>query len=665
MFAALALEREPLHLHDVPALVSSWFQDWGGFAAFALVVWALVYAVRRRRMVHGDKFPSWASLLFVLALGVSMVAYLILAVLKLPEILHALATVFGDEPQTSPGTTRPGTDALFLTIGGAAALLAVTLPLLVDLLQLRLSWRRIWALARLSFKEAVRRKVLWAFSALLLVFLFGSWFLPYDELKPEDQVRNYVTVIYWAMTPLLLFVASLIAAFSIPTDIKQQTIHTILTKPVERFEIVLGRFLGYTLLMTLVLFFMTGFSLVYVARGVSPEAAYESFKARVPLYGDLLFEGTESEKRGGNVGKEWDYRGYISGKQSGQMQGGQAMPIQYAIWSFHEAPKVLAERGKARCEFNFDIYRTTKGLENKGVFCAFTFETARWEGNHAAWKKDRDSLLEEEKLKKEPKTERQIDDLLAEKYGYYEVPSPTEVVNNHTKFVEVPSGLFRNAGQATAGPLLKGQQAGGESHAPLRVRVQCISDTQFLGMAKYDLYWRLDDPDSGAEPWLFASNFFKGAVGLWLRLCLVIGVAVALSTYLTGVISWLITMSLYLFGLIRDFTHELATGTNLGGGPAEAALRLVQRENPLAEMDKTATVQLATSSDHVFRFFLRRIMNIIPDVDRFDFADRVREGINISGVHDLLPSLVLLVLYVVPFALLAYYLIKWREVATS
>src|SRR5205807_3484692 len=165
-------------------------------------------------------------------------AYLILAVLKLPEILHALATVFGDEPQTAPGTTRPGTDALFLTIGGAAALLAVTLPLLVDLLQLRLSWRRIWALARLSFKEAVRRKVLWAFSAILLVFLFGSWFLPYDELKPEDQVRNYVTVIYWAMTPLLLFVASLIAAFSIPTDIKQQTIHTILTKPVERFEII-------------------------------------------------------------------------------------------------------------------------------------------------------------------------------------------------------------------------------------------------------------------------------------------------------------------------------------------------------------------------------------------------------------------------------------------
>src|SRR5437764_257678 len=102
MFAALALEREPLHLHDVPALVFSWFQDWGGFAAFALVVWAIVYAIRRRRMVSRDKFPSWASLLFVVALGVSAVAYLILAVLKLPEILAGFATMFGDESQAPP-----------------------------------------------------------------------------------------------------------------------------------------------------------------------------------------------------------------------------------------------------------------------------------------------------------------------------------------------------------------------------------------------------------------------------------------------------------------------------------------------------------------------------------------------------------------------------------
>ena len=49
--------------------------------------------------------------------------------------------------------------------------------------------------------EALRSRVLWGFSSLLLVFLFASWFLPY---KPENQVRNYVGVVFFAMTVLLL-----------------------------------------------------------------------------------------------------------------------------------------------------------------------------------------------------------------------------------------------------------------------------------------------------------------------------------------------------------------------------------------------------------------------------------------------------------------------------
>ena len=76
--------------------------------------------------------------------------------------------------------------------------------------------------------------------------------------KPESQLQSYVEIVFRTMTPLLLVSAAGMASLSIPTDIKQQTIHTILTKPVERFEIILGRFLGYTMLMTLVLFFMSG-----------------------------------------------------------------------------------------------------------------------------------------------------------------------------------------------------------------------------------------------------------------------------------------------------------------------------------------------------------------------------------------------------------------------
>ena len=59
-------------------------------------------------------------------------------------------------------------------------------------------------------------------------------------------------------------------------------------------KLLLGRFLGYTGLMTLVLVVMTVISLLYLLREIDPEAKRESVHARVPLYGDVLvFPGTK------------------------------------------------------------------------------------------------------------------------------------------------------------------------------------------------------------------------------------------------------------------------------------------------------------------------------------------------------------------------------------
>ena len=114
---------------------------------------------------------------------------------------------------------------------------------------------------------------------------------------------------------LFLLVASLLAAFSLPADMRNQTIHTIVTKPVERFEILLGRFLGYGFLMSLVLAVITAVGLLYLIREIDPDAQFESMRARVPVYGDnLYFRGKEGlSDTGINVGREWGYRNYIAG----------------------------------------------------------------------------------------------------------------------------------------------------------------------------------------------------------------------------------------------------------------------------------------------------------------------------------------------------------------
>src|SRR5262249_50752670 len=184
-------------------------------------------------------------------------------------------------------------------------------------------------------------------------------------------------------------------------------------KPVERFEVVAGRFLGYTALMTVVLLVMTGVSVLYVLRGVAPEAAEESLKAREPLYGELSFENTARPDRGDLVGREWEYRSYITAPAPGQKP-------QMAVWKFAALPRAVADRDVVRCEVTFDVYRTTKGEEDKRISCSFVFQTWRFEQGGVSvtqYQALRRERLAAERLRPNPKSDLEIDNELAEKYG--------------------------------------------------------------------------------------------------------------------------------------------------------------------------------------------------------------------------------------------------------
>jgi ABC-type transport system involved in multi-copper enzyme maturation permease subunit len=654
MFATLVIERDPLQWSDLPAMLTVWLQDAGGFAAVLLVIWLLYTLLARPSGPPGGGLGGPGKKLFNLALLVGAVAYVIGGGLKILALQQ--------QTEGAPPASYDTPANVLLAVAGGCALFAVLLPFLHDVSRLRA--RRIWALARLSFKEAVRRRILWVFSALLVVFLFGSWFL---ESKPEDQVRTYVQVIYYAMTPLLLVTAGLLASFSLPADIKNQTIHTIVTKPVERFEIILGRFLGYTMLMTLVLLVMTALSLVYMFRQFDKEAE-ESLRARVPVRGDLHFEGTQQGFKGDSVGREWEYRRYIA--------GGPGSPHR-AVWNFRDLPRGLGDRkDNILCEFTFDIFRTSKGRpedEGKGVLASLMFHTWQWNPADASalesYRKELDQMRSRPNVESElaqkyadyaknltgrpDRIELLIKHDLALKYGYYEVRSK-QIYDYHTSSLNVPPGLFKKAFEGEdkrpADPTKPGAKV-----APVAVRVKCESPSQYLGMAKYDLYLL----DSESQFWL---NFFKGAAGLWLRMCVVIGLAVMLSTYLSGVIAFLTTMLVYLLGFFRDFINELAENKSPGGGPMESLVRLITKENLVTPLDASPGANLAQGSDVGFRFLFRVLLNILPDVDRFDWTNHVAEGFNIS-TETMVLTLLVLIGYLIPCGLLAYYLMKTREVA--
>jgi hypothetical protein len=245
-------------------------------------------------------------------------------------------------------------------------------------------------------------------------------------------------------------------------------------------------------------------------------------------------------------------------------------------------------------------------------------------------------------------------DELAERFGFYEYRSK-EVVDYHTFQIMVPAGLFR-AAVAGDPPRIDLQGRGTVSAPRMQVFVKCESRTQYLGVAKRDLYLLARDGS-------FALNFFKGVFGLWLRLVMVIVVAVACSTYLSGVVSLLMVVFLYGTGMFQDFIQELAEGTSIGGGPAESMLRLIQNQNLIAPLPDTAGTAAASYIDVVNQWILRRVINIIPDVDQFNWSNYVAAGFNVPGTDMVLNTLIL-VGYLLPWAVLAYYLMKSREVAT-
>ena len=84
-------------------------------------------------------------------------------------------------------------------------------------------------------------------------------------------------------------------------------------------------------------------------------------------------------------------------------------------------------------------------------------------------------------------------DELAEKFGFYEYNSK-EVVDYHTFNIIVPGGLFRAAAK---------DRPPSVEQPRMLVVVKCESRTQFLGVAKNDLYLL-----AGDQP--FAANFLKG-----------------------------------------------------------------------------------------------------------------------------------------------------------
>jgi hypothetical protein len=193
--------------------------------------------------------------------------------------------------------------------------------------------------------------------------------------------------------------------------------------------------------------------------------------------------------------------------------------------------------------------------------------------------------------------------------------------------------------------------------------VTCKESTQYVGMARYDFYFRQDDARAGAQPVRFAVNFFLASFALWLRLLLVISVTLVLSTELSTVISLLMGMVLMMLAHVQEFVRELVEGKSAGGGPLENIKRLIDNSVAAKPLEDTALNTLIQQSDKVVREVLGALARFLPEVDRLSYyPEYVGNGFAIGGA-DLACNAILTIFYILPWLLLGFYLLRWREVA--
>jgi Cu-processing system permease protein len=163
-------------------------------------------------------------------------------------------------------------------------------------------------IARLTFREASRRWILWV--ALLLGVLFLLIYgLGFNEIQKDidnqmgggavlqyTEIYNFLLMAgLYAVNFLTIMMAVLTSVDTLSGEIASGTVHTLVSKPLYRWEIVLGKFMGFASMLLLYLLLMGGgvLGVVYLLTGyTAPNAlqglALMAFNALLLLSVSLL-----------------------------------------------------------------------------------------------------------------------------------------------------------------------------------------------------------------------------------------------------------------------------------------------------------------------------------------------------------------------------------------
>ncbi|MCH7960226.1 MAG: ABC transporter permease [Candidatus Hydrogenedentes bacterium] len=121
---------------------------------------------------------------------------------------------------------------------------------------------RILAVAMNTFRESVRDKVLYVLLLFAAATILSSKALGY--ISVGQDIKIVVDISLASVSIFGALIAVFVGTNLVYKEVDKRTIYTILSRPLWRYEFILGKYFGLALLITVVTVVMTAISAVYV-----------------------------------------------------------------------------------------------------------------------------------------------------------------------------------------------------------------------------------------------------------------------------------------------------------------------------------------------------------------------------------------------------------------
>jgi len=374
--------------------------------------------------------------------------------------------------------------------------------------------RRVWAVARNTMAQAIRMKVAVVIIMLLLVVLPVMSFIMTGDGTLHGKLQTFISYGMSLVSLLLCVLTIAMSIYTLTSDLKLKQIFLVVTKPVHRFELLVGKFLGIILLDAFLLAVFA--SIIYGLTLMIPRLS-EADQAEIEKSNREFFTsriGLKAAVDEEKIEKAVSER-YEELEKTGQLPDDMSrIKILRELRGQELLKERVVEAGKQKL-WEFENVKPIEGTET--LFIRYKYETAG-------------------------------------SFPDMEVKS-VWVVGDYRQQERLGPGVW----ETPVYPFDRSDPI--KIFREFEVRADAIADDGYLAVAFNNLYENRatiipDDVEVLYKAGNFTGNFFRVVLMVFARLIFLAALGVSLSTWLSFPVAILVCFSIFFIGTVNSFVID-------------------------------------------------------------------------------------------------------------